>query len=252
MSTPLLPPLFKGIALFTPAGDLIYGLNPDKQARWHANLCFYLQELLDLSEPPHFLIPGYTATIDRWFDPQTQQIRTLAELYPPVCQHQDLLNAIFAMPDLRWRVLPWQEETCEPEIIESYRDRFPQLWESHDLLAAYENKPPTPPPPTLGTTYGLATPSRHELVASYVLHLFVSGPAPKTEQTLQRIHALLEQSLPHAYTLKVIDITQHPEQAEREQIAATPTLLRVFPPPSRRIVGEFDDPQRILQILAAR
>lgn len=248
MSTPLLPSLFKGIALFTPAGDLVYSIDPNKQGHWHANLCSYLQELLNLPEPPHFLLPGYTATIDRWFDPQTHQVRTLAELYPPVRQHQDFLNAVFMTPDLHWHTLPWQEDTCEPQILESYRDRFPQLWETHELLAQCDRSDPA----RLEAAYELAAPAGRATNASYVLHLYVAGHTELTEQTLQRLHTLLENTLPYTYTLKVIDIFQHPEQAERNHITATPTLLRVLPAPRRRIVGELNDPHRLLQILAAR
>ncbi|MDJ0558735.1 MAG: circadian clock protein KaiB, partial [Microcystis sp. M53599_WE4] len=35
----VLPDIFKGIALFTPGGDLIYCIDPDKQTHWHLNLC---------------------------------------------------------------------------------------------------------------------------------------------------------------------------------------------------------------------
>ncbi|MFM6041706.1 MAG: circadian clock protein KaiB, partial [Dolichospermum sp.] len=40
------PQLFKGIALFTPGGDLIYCIDPSKQGRWHLNLCAALREIL--------------------------------------------------------------------------------------------------------------------------------------------------------------------------------------------------------------
>ncbi|MFM7558989.1 MAG: circadian clock protein KaiB, partial [Cylindrospermopsis raciborskii] len=59
---PSLPQVFKGIALFTPGGDLIYCIDPSKQKRWHLHLCGVLQQILNLSEPPHFLVPCYTAT----------------------------------------------------------------------------------------------------------------------------------------------------------------------------------------------
>ena len=71
------PQLFKGIALFTPGGDLIYCIDSSKQGRWHLNLCAALQEILDLPEPPHFLVPCYTATIDHWLNPQTQKVQVL-------------------------------------------------------------------------------------------------------------------------------------------------------------------------------
>jgi circadian clock protein KaiB len=64
------------------------------------------------------------------------------------------------------------------------------------------------------------------------------------------LHQLLEHSLRLPYSLKVIDVFKHPDQAEANQISATPTLLRVWPHPVRRIVGDLTDAERILRILA--
>jgi circadian clock protein KaiB len=87
------------------------------------------------------------------------------------------------------------------------------------------------------------------LSANYVLRLFVSGDNATVEQTLQRVYRILEQGLRSPYTLKIIDIFKHPEQAELNQVSATPTLVRVLPNPVRRIVGDFDDTERVLQII---
>lgn len=91
----------------------------------------------------------------------------------------------------------------------------------------------------------LATPNR------YVLHLFVSGHTVATERTLQTLHELLERSLGYSYTLRVIDILKHPEKAESYHISATPTLIRVLPLPARRIVGNLEDFDKVLQVLVA-
>jgi circadian clock protein KaiB len=61
------------------------------------------------------------------------------------------------------------------------------------------------------------------------LRLFVSGNSALTERTLQRLHQLLEKSLGPPYTLKVVDVFKHPEQAEADQISATPPLIKVWP-----------------------
>ncbi|MBD1862299.1 MULTISPECIES: circadian clock KaiB family protein [Trichocoleus] len=248
------PQLFKGIALFTPKGDLIYCIDPNKQKRWHLHLCVALQEILRLPEPPHFLVPCYTATIDRWLDPQTKQVRVFAEAYPPVLRHQALLNALFETKHLAWQPVAIADGLCDPMVLAAYRRQFPQLWESHELIVRFDQN--------FSRWESAATaPSRslHELdetpVASkrttqgYVLRLFVSGHSAATERTLQTLHELLENSLHHPYTLKVIDILKHPEQAETDQVSATPTLVRVWPHPVRRIVGELDNVNRILQVL---
>jgi circadian clock protein KaiB len=83
------------------------------------------------------------------------------------------------------------------------------------------------------------------------LRLFISGNSKATEKTLSSIHKLLEQGLAHPYTLKVINIAQHPEQAEIHQVSATPTLIRVWPQPVKRIIGELNDLQRVLRIISS-
>jgi len=328
---PSLPQLFKGIALFTPGGDLIYCIDPSKQGRWHLHLCAALQDLLGLPEPPHFLIPGYTATIDKWLDPRTQQLQTAAELYRPVQHHQALLSAVFGTSNLAWQVASWQQELWEPIVLETYRHQFPQLWEDHDLIVRFEQTQrfdyaaarrtqkriePYPAASSVeyatrvnlanqdalsssqqefpltdsiadinqGTEATLQTSdqvphssdrisakdrtnivrslklspseSRNILVNSgsqnavgYVLRLFISGHSETTENILKNLHQLLENSLCHPYTLKIIDIFKHPEQAEENQISATPTLLRVWPQPARRIVGDFNNADKILRVL---
>ena len=238
--------LFKGIALFTPAGDLIYAIDPSKQGKWHAHLCVGLQELLGLSEPPHFLVPAYTATVDRWFDPKTQTVQTIAEAYPAVMRYQTLLDAVFEIQEVRWEKAEWWEEICEPLIIESYRDRFPQLWEEQDLVVAYDRWQQKN-----GRGEGLENDAiaLDDPSVNYVLRLFVSGNTPATEQTLKVLHQLLENRLHSPYTLKVIDIFKHPEQAEINHVSATPTLVRAWPHPVRRIVGELEDLDRVLQVI---
>lgn len=242
------PDAFKGIALFTPGGDLIYCIDPQKQVRWHMHLCGMLQNLLGLSEPPHFLVPCYGATVDQFFDPHRQELQQIAEVSPLVFRYQSLLNAVFGFQDLAWQVAPLRPEICDPMVLTTYRDRFPQLWESHELVVQYERAVPyTPTVPLF--KLGAITRQKASNPQGYVLRLFVSGHSMATEQTLHKIHALLERSLNQPYTLKIIDVTQHPEQAEIDHVTATPTLVRVWPQPTRRIVGNLDHADQLLGML---
>ena len=298
--TPL-PRLFKGIALFTPGGDLIYGIDSSKQAHWHIHLCLGLQQILSLSEPPHFLVPGYTATVDRWLEARTQQIRTSAEVYPAVQRYQSLLRVLFQTKEVVWQTVPWQEEYCNSMMLETYRHQFPQLWEDHNLIMRLDpdNNDQTGNVPIIRTkeyfpkssqqqnlkatffeskndeigltkiaenssemplfqTHSTINQNRKQLSDSsesknsgYVLRLFVSSDNAAVERTLTKIHQLLEEGLIYPYTLKVIDISKNPEQAENYHISATPTLVRVWPQPIRRIVGKLDDFERVLQIISS-
>jgi len=238
-SAPALPEIFKGLALFTPGGDLVYCIDPDKKTRWHLQLCTLLQELLGLGEPPHFLVPCYTATLDRWRDPKNQQIQLHAEAHPLVLRHQALLNAVFNTEDLVWQPAPRMEGVCDRLTLDRYQAQFPQLWENHDLIVRFSGTDEAPTPVGSNPSPG------------YVLRLYVAGHTSATEAILKNLHRLLEQSLKCPYTLRVVDIHKNPEQAEKDKVTATPTLVRVYPRPMRRLVGDVKDPNQLLQIFTA-
>ncbi|AFY62169.1 KaiB domain-containing protein [Synechococcus sp. PCC 6312] len=226
--------LFKGVALFTPAFDLVYGLAVSKQGRWHHHLCSVLQGLLDLPEPPLFLCPAYTATVDFWVDLPTQQLSVVAEAHPLVWSQRFLLDVLFehpAMIQLPWQRLASSSLSHDLRSIESYRPRFPQLWQHHNLVHGLESPSITVSSP----------PILFENPVSYTLRLYVSGHSIATAQTLKTLHGLLPQCLAAPYTLKIVDVTRQPELAESDQVTATPTLVRVSPPPLRRLVGKLDD-----------
>lgn len=248
------PQVFKGIALFSPGGDLIYGVNHHKQAQWHSDLCVEMQKLWGLSESPHFLVPGYTATVERWFNPQMQQIETIAEVYPPVERYIPLLQVLFDLDTTtKWQLAPWQEEHCNRAIIETYKSSFPQLWQKQNLIVRFD---PNRHDSTLANSHDSDAigSSLNDTAAvvdsnSYVLRLFIKSDSPHAEKTLSSIHQLLEQGLDSPYTLKVIDVSQNPHQAESDQVSVTPTLIRVSPQPTKRIVGELHDIQKVLKII---
>lgn len=250
ITAPLSAKLFKGIALFTPGGDLVYCIDPQKRNRWHLQLCAILQETLGLTEPPHFLVPNYTATIDCWLDPQTQQVRIFAEAAPRVLRHQALLNVLFGVNDVEWQAAP-VEAAFDPLLIASYRNQFPQLWENHDLVIRFERLEPQIAPGGRQSTlsWSIARPAPE--TQGYVLRLFVSGNSSATESILHNLHQVLEKTLQQPYTLKVIDIHKHPEQAEADQIAATPTLVRAWPHPVKKIVGDLTNMTKSLQAIVS-
>ncbi|MEL6438274.1 MAG: circadian clock KaiB family protein [Cyanobacteria bacterium J06621_8] len=253
--TTVLPQVFKGIALFTPGGDLIYGVAPHKQTQWHIDLCQRLQQTMGLADAPHFLVPGYTATIERSLEPQSNRLKTIAEVYPAVQHYIPLLQAIFELESkTQWHIAPWQEELCNRAVIETYRAHYPQLWQRQNLILrhdpGYSLQYPSQQNPNV---YGQQTNAikSTDSPEGYVLRLFISSEDPDTEQTLSQIHQLLEDGLLTPYTLKVIDLAKNPEQALSHRVATTPTLVRVSPKPELRITGQFDDTSRVLNIISS-
>lgn len=238
---------FKGIALFTPGGDCVYCIDEQKRAHWHIDLCAALQIHLGLPEPPYFLLPCFTATVDRWVDPATQTSVTVAEAYPRVLRYQPLLNALFGLGELQWQPNYTSAEECSVALIESYQATFPQLWECHELVMRVEQAiAASPPAPVLEIPIAV-----DPLPTAHCFKLFVSATdTAVTEKMLRFLYTTLESTLPGAYTLQVIDVTTHPDEAEAANITATPTLIQTSPGPVRRVVGSVLSQEQMMQLLA--
>lgn len=86
----------------------------------------------------------------------------------------------------------------------------------------------------------------------YLLRLYVAGVTARSSDTLARIKAVCEEHLAGRYTLEVIDIHQRPELAQEQQIVVTPTLIKVLPPPLRRLVGDLLATEEVLRGLNLR
>ena len=75
--------------------------------------------------------------------------------------------------------------------------------------------------------------------AKYVLRLYVAGATDRSRQAILRIRQLCEAELKDNCELEVIDIYQQPSLARDNQIVATPTLIKEFPRPVRRFIGNL-------------
>jgi circadian clock protein KaiB len=82
--------------------------------------------------------------------------------------------------------------------------------------------------------------------AKYVLRLYVTGMTPKSTQAIANVQKLCEEHLAGRYELKVIDIYQQPILAKGDQIIAVPTLIKKFPLPLRKLIGDLSDKERFL------
>ncbi len=81
----------------------------------------------------------------------------------------------------------------------------------------------------------------------YILRLYVTDASPKSARAIVNTRRLLEEHLSDQYTLEILSIAEHVAQATADQIVCAPTLLRLAPPPARRIIGDMSDFARVLK-----
>jgi circadian clock protein KaiB len=80
----------------------------------------------------------------------------------------------------------------------------------------------------------------------YVLRLFITGHTERSMRAVRNITTLCERHLRGAYELEVIDVHQQPELAVEHQLVAAPTLFKLLPLPSRKMIGDMSDTGRVL------
>lgn len=81
----------------------------------------------------------------------------------------------------------------------------------------------------------------------YFLKLFVTGASPNSIRAISNIKNICDSNLKDSYELEIIDVYQQPLMAEREQIIALPLLVKKYPLPERRLIGDLSDTEKVLK-----
>lgn len=81
---------------------------------------------------------------------------------------------------------------------------------------------------------------------AYRLQLYVTGSTPCSLRAISNLKRICEEHLQGNYDLEVIDMYKTPGVARSEQIIAAPTLIKRFPAPLRRFVGDLSNTQKLL------
>jgi circadian clock protein KaiB len=81
----------------------------------------------------------------------------------------------------------------------------------------------------------------------YVLRLFVTGASPNSIRAISNLKEICESHLQGKYFLEIIDVYQQPSLAQEQQIIALPLLIKKFPLPERRMIGDLSNTEKVLK-----
>jgi circadian clock protein KaiB len=79
--------------------------------------------------------------------------------------------------------------------------------------------------------------------------LYVAGNAPNSVEALNNLHRICDQHLRGRHEIEVVDVFRVPKRALVDGIFMTPSLLRLSPGPSRRIIGTLRETETVLHAL---
>ena len=85
-----------------------------------------------------------------------------------------------------------------------------------------------------------------------VMRLFIAGNAPNSVQAIRNLKAICQEYLDHAHSLEIIDTLEDPLRALADGVLITPTLIKVTPKPTTKIVGNLSGKSAVLLALGIK
>jgi circadian clock protein KaiB len=83
----------------------------------------------------------------------------------------------------------------------------------------------------------------------YVFKLYVAGGAPNSVRAFANLYAICRKHFPDSHRIEVIDVMKEPLRALEETVLVTPTVIKLFPFPPLRIIGDLSEEEEVLRAL---
>jgi circadian clock protein KaiB len=88
---------------------------------------------------------------------------------------------------------------------------------------------------------------KEEYMDKFILKLYILGQSAASRRAVKNLEKICQENLQaDQYELTIIDIMENPEKAEESKIVAIPTLIKEYPLPARRIIGDLSDTETVL------
>ena len=81
------------------------------------------------------------------------------------------------------------------------------------------------------------------------LRLYVAGDAPNSLEARANLTALLRGQPADQYRLEIVDFLREPQRAISDGVLVTPTLVKLEPEPSQKIIGTLRERPKVLAAL---
>ncbi len=82
-----------------------------------------------------------------------------------------------------------------------------------------------------------------------VMCLYVAGTAPNSLKAIANLQAICGRYLKNGYKLEILDVCEHPRRALADGVLVTPSLAKVSPAPTSKVIGNLSDTHSVLAAL---
>lgn len=78
------------------------------------------------------------------------------------------------------------------------------------------------------------------------LRLYLAGQTPKSILALCNLKRICEDYVHENYELEIVDLLNNPKLSEEDDIFLIPTLVRKYPKPVKKIVGDMTNSEEVV------
>jgi circadian clock protein KaiB len=82
--------------------------------------------------------------------------------------------------------------------------------------------------------------------ATINLHLYITGASPNSIRAVENVKRICEQYFKGKYELEIVDVYQQPLIVLKEQLVALPMLIKSFPLPIKKWIGDMCDENKLI------
>jgi circadian clock protein KaiB len=83
----------------------------------------------------------------------------------------------------------------------------------------------------------------------FKFRIYVAGDVQNSAKAVANLTAICREHLEDRHEIEVVDVLLEPRRALADRILMTPTLVKYWPAPVRRIVGTLSQTQPVLEAL---
>lgn len=87
------------------------------------------------------------------------------------------------------------------------------------------------------------------LTDNFIFRLYIIGRAASSISAISNLKGICQKYLRDKCQIELIDISKNPSLAQANQILAIPTLVKTFPLPMQRIIGDLSNTELVLRVL---
>jgi circadian clock protein KaiB len=84
------------------------------------------------------------------------------------------------------------------------------------------------------------------------LRLFVAGDSPDSSAAIANLKGLFPNGASSQAEVEIVDVQREPARGAREGVLVTPTLLKLSPAPTCRILGNLKNRDALLRLLGVK